>query len=673
MFLTLLMFITLTGCMMSVSQAFLAYDCTLGSTNITTISTVTVPQCDINTDHVKEQDEYIQLIQLADKYTVRVRQCRVDISRTIFNCGQGSHSSIVRGGVTTYSKDISVKECDELHDRGIISIGNGIFLRDIQSGTSTTRAVTFAGNLDRAGTCEGASYSDRFGSWSNVVVEGQITITIQEYDAVITPSDDKIILNGGLTCRATAKYCMDTNNGYTYWSYEGTQTCDEKLHLVLYEGVAAKTTAKTEVGEVVTYVVDNGDKVFALRTTGYYKGCLSSIHTTEHPKLMIAPKGPNGFYFTRKQIPTESLDLMIYMNAKFVYLEKRMHKQMSLMYRELETQRCTLERRTLRNLLSIAAIDPMEFAYTYMDGPGYTAKTMGEVVHIIQCVAVPVKTMLVDTGCYKEWPVVYNNKTVFMSPKSRILQRYGTEIECDSVLNSQFELEGRWLTINGQVRVVPSPNYLTPIPASNWRTDSLDSIASVGIYSMEDLSRLERKMMNPYEHQAIENVIVRGFEGAIVNRQGMSMANLLDEDALKKMSDSVIHKIWGWLSVFGNITSGVIGLFMILKLFKFLIDTVIHGKAIYDLYGLSLFLVGSIWDSVTTYILHRRHYKTETAKTKETPTDQELTELVVDNNKTEPVSSITPTAPYPQPGQTVVTLTDDSTKYPEFNTRFNSP
>lgn len=44
---------------------------------------------------------------------------------------------------------------------------------------------------------------------------------------------------------------------------------------------------------------------------------------------------------------------------------------------------------------------------------------------------------------------------------------------------------------------------------------------------------------------------------------------------------------------------------MIGKLVKFLIDTVIHGKILYDLYGLGWPLVAAFWDSLTTFFTHR--------------------------------------------------------------------
>nr|QHA33914.1 putative glycoprotein [Atrato Chu-like virus 1] len=44
---------------------------------------------------------------------------------------------------------------------------------------------------------------------------------------------------------------------------------------------------------------------------------------------------------------------------------------------------------------------------------------------------------------------------------------------------------------------------------------------------------------------------------------------------------------------------------MIGKVVKFIIDTFIHGRILYDIYGLGWQLVAAFWDSVTSWLTHR--------------------------------------------------------------------
>ena len=65
-------------------------------------------------------------------------------------------------------------------------------------------------------------------------------------------------------------------------------------------------------------------------------------------------------------------------------------------------------------------------------------------------------------------------------------------------------------------------------------------------------------------------------------------------------------KAWGKFIAFDNIVAGLIWILPLCKAVKWVIDTLFHGKILYDLYGLSGYLLGAIWDSVTTYFIHRK-------------------------------------------------------------------
>lgn len=72
---------------------------------------------------------------------------------------------------------------------------------------------------------------------------------------------------------------------------------------------------------------------------------------------------------------------MLYVNTKFVYLEKHTQKALKDMYKDLNIQRYLVESQVIQNQLSIAKIDASEFAYSLMNQPRYTGRTVGKIVY----------------------------------------------------------------------------------------------------------------------------------------------------------------------------------------------------------------------------------------------------------------------------------------------------
>lgn len=600
-----LFFIIINTAPLVMSEALIGYDCSHPDLNITTIALDSVPPCDIETDEYVPSSQIIQLIQLSDLYPLHVYQCKIEIERSATYCGMHSHSSEVLGGRMTYILSVSRTQCLEIHRTGSFLLYGRYRLDDLHSNTSTQRQMMFSGRVDAQGTCKGDQYTDQFGSWDNVIVQGSVTVTLTDYIADADTNSDKLILRTGTDCILSSGVCQDMVSGYTVWESTPLTSCDRRKHTVLYEGNS--TLWKTSEG--TSYMVDEGSKIFGLRTTGVYQHCMFEAYTTEHPKLIIVPKQVgHNFYFQIEPVPVSSLDLMVYLNAKLVYIEKHAMRTHALMYKELSIQRCNLERQQLNTLLTLAVISPTEFAYQYMESPGFTAIKAGSVLHITQCAAVPVILRPSLNHCYDEMPVSYKNESYFLTPRSRLLQAYGTEINCDEITSPQFKINGEWYSIGLTRHPVRDPHTLTPRPVTNWKSTSLKNLAKAGLYSYEEAELLRNRIMHPFEQSAITNIITRGVTHASVNLQGISLDELMDEHFVESFAEKIGKKIWGWFSFVGNLTSGMIGIYAICRLLKFTLDTLVHAKALYEVYGLSVAILGAIWDSLTTYLLHRKQY-----------------------------------------------------------------
>ena len=327
-------------------------------------------------------------------------------------------------------------------------------------------------------------------------------------------------------------------------------------------------------------------------------------YQTEHPKLIIVPKENSMTLFRVKPIIPTNIDMFAYVNSKFVYTERHIRTQMENLYQHLIKQKCELERDVLVMQLSIASYAPQEFAYLRMKEPGYTATLLGEVINIMKCQPVEVTIRKTDR-CYNELPITYLNKTSFMSPKSHLIQFKATEIVCSSIVSSQYQLMNSWYGFSPDIHVVPHPAVLAPIQANKWEYMEPGSLANGGIYSSEDLEQFRNMFMFHSERSAISNVLALTVSGMSNDKQSLHMENLLNDSIIENVISAYWKRAWGWFSRIGEITSGLVGIYFVSRIIKFLLDTAIHAWALYPLYGMSWRLVGMFWDTLTFCLVHQ--------------------------------------------------------------------
>ena len=114
------------------------------------------------------------------------------------------------------------------------------------------------------------------------------------------------------------------------------------------------------------------------------------------------------------------------------------------LYLNILTKMCELERTEIHNSLSLTSF-PDEFAYNVMHKPGHIARLAGEAVLIVRCTLINVKIHHAKE-CYEELSVTSGNTTWFLTPKTHILIRTGTQIECDSIIPLYNEVHNKSIT-----------------------------------------------------------------------------------------------------------------------------------------------------------------------------------------------------------------------------------
>jgi len=599
----MLLFILLAA--LPYAASLLGYDCGGDGLNITTISLLDIGDCSMQDIEPSKEETHIQLMQLTDYDTTAVTQCKIEVDRTINYCGMHSHVSAVHNGRREYLLEIGEQACRRLHDIGTISIGNAVLDRIVKN-TTNLRSAMLAGTVSVDGRCAGSQYSDGYGSWENVIVQASIRITLRAFTASVKRSTGKVLLPTGTHCDLTPNYCIDADGAENYWNSLPVDSCHFDRYDILYQGLATKLTPKGEQTTPVIYTVTTQETTFALAKASELSLCGYKLIQTEHPKLFILETQEGRTFKTKTKISVDNLDIFSYVNSKFIYVEKHIRTQLTQLYRDIMEQKCALEQQILRNALSLASVAPDEMAFRIMKGPGYTAVTTGEVIHLIRCV--PVECKIRQTKeCYHELPVAHRNTSLFLLPRSRILARNGTPRECSGLLPVMYKIQGTWFRMTPNPMETIAPPTIQPLTHPAWHYINPTSLAASGIYSSEDLDRLRTHIMFPVERPSMVNNIVRGAMGESVPSGSISMLNLLDEDSLNKIAETAGERVWQGFITFGSASAGVLAIILIVRIAKLIIDTIIHGYALHAAYGWSLHLLAAVWSSVTNLLLHNEH------------------------------------------------------------------
>ena len=608
---TLLAMVTWCG-LTRPSDGLIAYDCGSSASNITTLSLRDVDDCEITRPILNITTVRVQFLQVNEFSFVHVKQCKIEVHRDIYHCGMHSHNSVIRNGKASYVMDLTREMCDQMHIYGSFEVDRVRLSGAVPNGTRSY-SVTLAGSLTDEGKCTAGMYADPYGQWDDVLVQGSVRVSLRDYRARVGIKNNFVYLDSGTRCEFKKGKCDDLEGGPTFWDLIPMGNCGEGHYSVLYEGVAKKII---DQDQKLIYSLTTSDITFGLSTLPGINVCGYMLIRTEHPRLLLHEIVDGQGYMRSSPLDVSNMDIFAYINSKFVYVERHVKSQIQRLYYDVTLQRCALEREMLKNRLAIATVAPDEFAYQLMRGPGYMAVLAGEVVHILKCIPLEVKLAHVDE-CYTQLPVIVGNLTLFMAPRTHVLMRTGTQISCSVVVPTMYYVSGQWYKINPRPSDVPAPGTIHPEKHNVWQYKDTTSLATNGIYSTNQLEQLREHVMFPAEQPAILNTIARGMTGKVTLAQGTSITNLINGPELNKLIETAWEKAWDKFTIFGTLSAGLIGVLMILRGIKLMVDTVIHGYALHSMYGWSLYLLAAVWNSVANLLLHMKPKTARDQRSKE--------------------------------------------------------
>lgn len=516
-----------------------------------------------------------------------------------------SHTSQVANSYAHQIKSFTFPECVRLLETGIYEFDHTNRVHNIAANTTTRGAVVIEGALD-GNSCRGGYYQSSGLTWKDVVVTLKYTIRLYEYFASVNSVSDTIELRNGLTCPFSKGSCLDSLEGSVTWDRAVPTECTSSEFVSLFTGVVNKTTSSGQSDRegLAIYSTQQSTGLFSIRTTEKSEACGYIVYKTDHPKVFVYELMNGLSVFRDSYAHARDLDIFTYFNSKINLVESHMQRQLEQLYDQLHLDTCEVERRVLATQLILARLYPNDFAAELMRAEGYTAVVAGEIIYLIQCDPVYVKLAL-NEACYQEIPVLKDETLMFMTPMTRILQREGNKVECSAFLAPKYRFGNSWYTLDGKVRESPNPGELSSSLKSNWSYTYIPDLMKSGIYSVDQVEQMKTVIYDTSLHRSATNYMKNLLEGKPMEHHSFDIRRMVP-DALV---ESAVQRYWsrflGFASWIGHFTTAVIGVYMIARAVKFIIDTVIHGKILYDIYGLGWQLLAAFWDSLTSLLSHR--------------------------------------------------------------------
>lgn len=605
---------------LAAKNGIIAYDCSSASANVSTYSLNKVDPCIITKQDVLTTEHTIIVLQKAERVKVNVQQCKLTIDRRMQHCGMHSHTSEVSNSYSHIVHSFSNTECKEAIQTGRLRLYNHIFISELKVNTTYKGEKIVVGQVE-SNNCQGGTYATSEQHWDAVLVFYKYTILLQEYETTANVESNTIKLTNGLMCTYTDQFCLDAEEGYSYWNIDSSSTCEQKDYEVIYTGLANKTIIQGDnhynLGPLYTAHV--GTNMFTIRAKEPTHVCSYPGFSTDHNRVFVVETTLKMNPFTMKVQQNSNLDLLTYFNSKIAFMEHHNKEQMISMYVHLMNEICHVEKSLLETHLILARINPSEFVSKLMKGPGYAAVIAGEVIHVIHCVPVYV-TLHISDRCYQEIPVNYQNGVKYVAPVTRVIQQSGTEINCAPLLMGKFQFSNRWYTVDKELRDTSAPLMLGSSVKDDWTYASLGDVMNSGLYDETAIERMKSLIYDQSNQRTISNVVHRTISGDHPDKQTVNFGHLFEDADVKSQFKKIWMDVIYWTTIVANIASSTFGFYIIGKVIKFVVDTAVHCKILTDIYGMSWKLLACFWDSLTALLEH--NHVRNIQKPKNTPHDK---------------------------------------------------
>lgn len=571
-------------------EALVGYDCSGGYINRTTLSLLDVKSCKENQAQPHSKQIMVALTQVAGTGSIPVVGCSVKASHVVTRCGK-SIDQIYGSGRYTEIMDITKDQCALIIRRNTYqSPHNGVMITGPRGAKRFFQSLLTAGVSESDGTCSpGPAFFANGAYFDRPLRTTEYEIVGSKINAIIDYEERKLILPNGVRCDYFQETCDAGELGQIFWSVEKPQCANHGApREIVYKGPGKLVTVEESDGSNSSYILVNHDNSMfqiLIDKKREVDVCGFLSHPTEHPKLFITDL-TNGYtaFPELSGLGNSNVDLGLYLNSKILYVTRNIAGQVERLFREFRSNRCAADTKNAMGWLTVATVSPREFAYQYMGTPGYTAVTTGEVVHIAKCKAVDVTPVPSDGRCYEELKVSWNGTLWYLTPRSRILTRIGTEIQCTPGMHPSFKIMGGWYTPGSHGLVeTPAPNVMT-VDIQDYKFSPMVGLAEGGIYSNEALEKVQKMFLSPMEQEAVVSRVAASLTGETDLPKGYVATNMFTNQDYEKIQDesSPFKRFWTPLSW---ATGPAFTIFMVFKILKTFLNWVIDSRVLMSNFG----------------------------------------------------------------------------------------
>ena len=578
--------------------ALTGYDCDR-PVGIRTYSAKEVEECRNHDLAISSELKSGQVLQKLSGKDITVTRCHVTTDFTLANCGAFGHVEGIFADFPIETETITPEECRTIaHTREYNFRGNKI---QVDMDAKTQKIIYLKGESNERGdSCKGGGTFSYFGfDLYDAVVPISVVITLNRWPAQVDLITGKIVINKLFTCNYTDSACTDSTYGTTVWT-ASAEPCTPTHFISLYEGELKWFNATLVRG----VVIESKDRVAVLRPKEQVTLCGLHLTSTSLDDVYLSA--------VTYQLPSTKprIDLFAYFETKLDYVYYKSRETNAANLEWIAEAICKLERQAIRLKLNVIA-QATPGQVTTLGEPGIAYISNGEVIYQLMCKEI-VGIKFRDTeNCYQDLPIHVSGAAnpnssligdLFLQPLSRIIVSASPEAVCSRITPFAFAYGKQWFVAHPERAVITEP---APFPlefAPPQPHTYVPLLPENTIYSARDVQELSRSLQLPAVREATVMSVVRRMNG-MSSSESYDLTKSFTSASYDNIFTQYFNRVWGIFSSFGQAMSGVIGVWIIVKLLSSVMETLFNCSALYKTTGMSFKLLGAFFTTVTSFFL----------------------------------------------------------------------
>lgn len=322
-----------------------AFDCNSKSVNLTSLSLVTTPNCDIPHKNITYEQVNLAVTQTTERYELPFFRCHVESRSIMGRCGK-SIDTFHNAGLFSEIIRVDRHEWDTMQKKKTFRIVKEGVFSDIQlSHDGQTRyAYVSRGSVTPDGSCTpGANLVRNGREYDRPLINTELTITISSGTSIVSIEESLIKFPNGKNCRLQDESCFDADYGDVFWNVP-TPSCEESESekSLVYEGpgtLVRDVNGNTTVEYI--HVHYSGYDFQVLLQSRQELICGYRSFYTEHPSLFVTLLSTSGPKFPlKRKVTAVDVSLLNFVNSKLVYSFRHVKQEVSRLFDLFNHDRC---------------------------------------------------------------------------------------------------------------------------------------------------------------------------------------------------------------------------------------------------------------------------------------------------------------------------------------------